>query len=326
MVFTIPVIDLEKFETANANNAARELDEVCCSIGFLVIKNHGVSASIQEFLYTEGRRFFDRPMNEKMKVRRPRDDQNRGYIPYGEEALAKMHGGDTPPDYKEVFAIGPFDRSDDFYHSQENSYPNFAPNLWPAECPNLKLAMMAYFSAMDILSKKMAGYFALALGLPKNWFQNKLDKHASQLRVLNYPAPDQDLSPGQLRCGVHTDLGMMTILRNQTAAGGLQVQPRGSDWIDAPALDDTFIVNIGDLLMRWTNDRWISTPHRVSVPKVQDRKKSARMSIGYFTRPNYDVPISCIDTCMAADNPKKYATTTVKEYNDERFSLGAGKT
>ena len=119
---------------------------------------------------------------------------------------------------------------------------------------------------------------------------------------------------------------MMTILRNQTAAGGLQVQPRGSDWIDAPALDDTFIVNIGDLLMRWTNDRWISTPHRVSVPKVQDRKKSARMSIGYFTRPNYDMPISCIDTCMAADNPKKYATTTVKEYNDERFSLGAGKT
>ena len=114
MVFTIPVIDLEKFETAGANNAARELDEVCCSIGFLVIKNHGVSASIQEFLYTEGRRFFGRPMKEKMKVRRPRDDQNRGYIPYGEEALAKMHGGDTPPDYKEVFAIGPFDRSDDF--------------------------------------------------------------------------------------------------------------------------------------------------------------------------------------------------------------------
>ena len=98
-----------------------------------------------------------------------------------------------------------------------------------------------------------------------------------------------------------------------------------SDWIDAPALEDTFIVNIGDLLMRWTNDRWISTPHRVSVPKVQDRKTSARMSIGYFTRPNYDTPISCIDTCMAADNPKKYATTTVKEYNDERFSLGAGK-
>ena len=325
MSSTIPVVDLAKFETVEATSAARELDKVCCDIGFLVIKNHGVSSCIQNSLYIEGSKFFNLPMIEKMKVRRPRDDQNRGYIPYGEETLAKMHGVDTPPDYKEVFAIGPFDRPNDAYHAQKNSYPNFAPNLWPVESSRLKLAMTSYFSAMDTLSQKMASYFALALGLPKNWFHEKLNRHASQLRLLNYPAPDKDLLPGQLRCGAHTDLGMMTILRNETAMGGLQVQPRGGDWIDAPALDDTFIVNIGDLLMRWTNDRWVSTPHRVSVPKLQERSKSKRMSIGYFTRPNYDTPISCITTCMSADKPKKYPTTTVKEYNDERFSLGAGK-
>ena len=325
MTATIPILDLAKFETADANSAARELDKICCEIGFLVIKNHNIPSSIQDSLYKQGRKFFNRPMEEKIMVRRPRDDQNRGYIPYGEETLAKMHGGDTPPDYKEVFAIGPFDRPNDSYHAQQNSYPNFAPNLWPTGSPNLKLAMTSYFLAMESLSLQMAGYFAIALGLPKNWFHEKLDRHASQLRLLNYPAPDRDLSPGQLRCGIHTDLGMMTILRNEASSGGLQVQSRDGNWIDAPAIDNTFIVNIGDLLMRWTNDRWVSTPHRVSIPQLHERSKSARMSIGYFTRPNYDTPISCIDTCMNADIPRKYATTTVKEYNDERFSLGAGK-
>ena len=325
MVTTIPVLDLALFEKSEASVAAKELDGICCDIGFLVIKNHGIPKSIQETLHRAANEFFKQSIEEKMKVRRPSDDQNRGYIPYGEETLAKMHGGDTPPDYKEVFAIGPYDRPDDSYHSDANSYPNFASNLWPEQPLNLKLAMKSYFTAMEALSKKLAGFFALALGLPENWFQEKLDKHASQLRLLNYPAPDNELAPGQLRCGVHTDLGMMTILRNEKASGGLQVKPRGADWIDAPSLDDTFIVNIGDLLMRWTNDRWVSTPHRVAVPTVQERSTSSRLSIGYFTRPNYNTPISCINTCTSDANPKKYEATTVKQYNDERFSRGAGK-
>ena len=148
--------------------------------------------------------------------------------------------------------------------------------------------MRAYFLALEDLSRRLARHLALALGLPDDWFADKLDRHASQLRLLHYPAPARELEPGQLRCGVHTDLGMMTILRNEAAAGGLQVRPRGGDWIDAPAIDDTFVVNIGDLLMRWTNDRWVSTPHRVAVPEAEARSRSRRLSIGYFTRPNYD--------------------------------------
>ena len=325
MAQAIPIVDLSRFETTEIDQAAHELDQICREIGFLIITNHGVSNSIQDTLYFASREFFEQPLDEKMRVRRPKDDQNRGYIPYGEETLARMHGGNTPPDYKEVFAIGPFDRPDDNYHSQSKSYPNFAPNLWPEIPSGLELAMKTYFSAMEVLSKRMAGFFALALGLPQNWFNEKLDKHASQLRLLNYPAPDRELSSGQLRCGAHTDLGMMTILRNEKAAGGLQVRPRDSDWIDAPALDDTLVVNIGDLLMRWTNDRWVSTPHRVAVPAIEDRDISSRLSIGYFIRPNYDTPISCIETCASAAYPTKYETTTVKVYNDERFSRGAGR-
>jgi isopenicillin N synthase-like dioxygenase len=327
MTEQIPIVDLARFETgdtATTAAAARELDQICREIGFLVISGHGVSATVQQALHDAGSAFFDLPMDAKMTVRRPTNDQNRGYIPYGEETLARMHGGDTPPDYKEVFAIGPFDLPADDYHSQERSYPNFAPNLWPGQPKALEPAMRAYFTELDKLSRRLARYFALALDLPSDWFTDKLNHHGSQLRLLHYPAPDRELEAGQLRCGAHTDLGMMTILRNQKAEGGLQVQPRGRDWIDAPAIDNTFVVNIGDLLMRWTNDRWVSTPHRVAVPEVEARSQSRRMSIGYFTRPNYDVPISCIETCADADNPTKYETTTVKAYNDERFARGAG--
>ena len=324
---TIPVLDLGRFESPNpaeAAAAARELDGICCEIGFVVISNHGVPEPVQTALYDAAHAFFDLPLDAKMTVRRPQHDQNRGYIPYGEETLARMHGGDTPPDFKEVFAVGPFDRPDDRYHSHELSYPNFAPNLWPPALPSLEPVMKAYFAALDDLSWRLARYFALALGLPADWFSDKLDRHASQLRLLHYPAPSGELEPGQLRCGVHTDLGMMTVLRNEAAAGGLQVRPRDGGWIDAPAIDDTFIVNIGDLLMRWTNDRWVSTPHRVAVPEADARSRSRRLSIGYFTRPNYDAPIACIDTCIDTAHPPLYAPTTVKVYNDARFARGAG--
>ncbi len=165
-----------------------------------------------------------------MTVRRPQHDQNRGYIPYGEETLARMHGGDTPPDFKEVFAIGPFGR----YHSQERSYPNFAPKLRPVRPPALEPAKKACFPALEDLSTRLARYFALALGLPADWFRDKLDRHASQLR-LHYPAPDRELEPGQLRCGVHTDPGMLTILRNEAAAGGLQVRARATGSMRRPS-------------------------------------------------------------------------------------------
>ena len=323
----IPVFDLRRFESTDPTEsagAARELDAICREIGFLVIRDHGVDEALQRALYDAARSFFDLPLEAKMTVRRPHHDQNRGYIPYGEETLARMHGGDTPPDFKEVFAIGPFDRPDDRYHSKELSYPNFAPNLWPSTPPELEPAMRAYFLALEDLSRRLARCLAVALGLPADWFADKLDRHASQLRLLHYPAPSRELAPGQLRCGVHTDLGMMTILRNEAAAGGLQVRPRGGEWIDAPAIDDTFVVNIGDLLMRWTNDRWVSTPHRVTVPEAEARSHSRRLSIGYFTRPNYDAPIACIDTCTDTAHPPRYEGTTVKVYNDQRFARGAG--
>ena len=322
----IPVIDLTR--SANDPGAdrklARSIDRACREIGFLVVRGHGVEFDVVNKLRLQGKDFFAMPLSEKMTVRRPRNDQNRGYIPYGEETLARMHGGQTPPDFKEVFAVGPIDVPDTPYYTQDRAYPNFAPNLWPHRPPMLRAAMTAYFAQMERLMRELSCLFALALELEHDYFLSALDKHTSQLRLLHYPAPAHALEPGQLRCGEHTDLGMMTILHNQAAPGGLQIRTSQGEWIDAPALEDTFIVNLGDLMARWTNDRWRSTAHRVAVPNEGVREDSQRLSIGFFVGPNYDAVVECLPNCASAHNPSKYAPISVHDYRTARFAAGAG--
>ena len=328
MANSIPVIDLAPLaggDEAAKQQVARELDRACRDIGFLVVAGHGVDRYSEDALYSAGSTFFDLPLEAKMTVRRPRDDQNRGYIPYGEEALARMHGRATPPDYKEVFTVGPLDPPDDDYHCEARSYPNFAANLWPDDPPELAGAMRHYFREMEAFTDRLTRGLALALGMEADWFADKIDRHTSHLRLLHYPAPTGAMAEGQLRCGEHTDLGMITILRNEAAEGGLQVRARDGAWIDAPAIPGTFLVNIGDLLMRWSNDRWTSTPHRVAVPAADRRAGSRRLAIAYFLRPNYDAPIACIPTCIDDSSPARYPPTTVQDYSVSRFAQGAGK-
>lgn len=324
MTLEIPVIDLTQFRNGHADDRKRIGDAVahaCETMGFLVVSGHGVPAATGEALHRTALEFFDLPLAEKLRVRRPRDDQNRGYIPYGEETLAKMHGGVTPADYKEVFAIGPDEFPNEPYYTGELAYPDFAPNLWPARPGGLRPIMKAYYGGMLDLARLLARAYALALDMPAEFFVDRLSGHACQLRLLHYPAPVGELEPGQLRCGVHTDLGLTTILRNEAVAGGLEVRTRGGDWIAAPAAPDTFVVNIGDLMMRWTNDRWRSTPHRVAVPPAEARAKSRRLSIGFFVVPNYDAEVACL---AAPGQTAKYPPVSVRDYRTGRFAAGAG--
>ena len=128
-----------------------------------------------------------------------------------------MHGGVTPPDYKEVFAIGPDAVPDTEYYTCALAYPDFAPNLWPARPAGLKPAMTAYYDGVLNLARLLAHAYAVALGMPEDYFVERLSRHSCQLRLLHYPAPTGVLAPGQLRCGVHSDLGLTTILRNDAA-------------------------------------------------------------------------------------------------------------
>lgn len=323
----VAVLDLSQFHEGTARDkraVAAAFDRACCDTGFLVVSGHGVPEAVQTALYETGKAFFDQPLDCKLDARRRRSEQNRGYIPYGEERLVRMHGGDSPPDYKEVFAIGPYEVPNEPYYTQQDAYPNFAPNIWPECEPGLQPTMEAYYQAMEHLTHTLCRVATLALGLPEDWFDAKLDRHTSHLRLLHYPAPEGQLESGQLRCGEHTDLGVLTILRNEAAPGGLEVRARDGRWVAAPAIPNTFVVNIGDLMMRWTNDRWTSTPHRVAVPPEDLRQASRRLSIAYFVRPNFDAPIVCIPSCASADNPPRYEDTTLKDYAVSRFAAGAG--
>lgn len=325
---TIPVFDLANFREGNGEHRQQLADSValaCREIGFLVVRGHGVTQAVQEDLYRSGIEFFNQSLDQKLTVRRPRNDQNRGYIPYGEETLARMHGSETPPDFKEVFAVGPDDHPDTAYFTGPASYPSFAPNLWPDSPATLRPAMTAYFKAMENLMRLLGELFTVALALPIDYFTQRLDKHTSQLRLLHYPVPTMPLATDQLRCGEHTDLGMITILRNEATSGGLQIKNRSGDWINAPAVDDTFIVNVGDMMMRWTNDEWISTPHRVAVPEPDERRDSRRLSIGYFVGPNYDAIIECLPGCVKTGQQPRYPAVSVHDYRTDRFAAGAGR-
>ncbi|MDF1790973.1 MAG: 2-oxoglutarate and iron-dependent oxygenase domain-containing protein [Thalassobaculaceae bacterium] len=327
----IPLIDIKPCIDGTDPQAMRKvahaLRDACEHTGFFGVTGHGVPGAEIEALQSAAYEFFDRPYDEKMRVKRPRSDQNRGYIATGDETLARLAGNETPPDLKEIYAIGPFDHPGDAYHTGPESYPSFAPNLWPDAPATLRPAMQAYWRSIERLAKSIARGFALSLDLAPDHFEALIDRNTSQLRLMHYPAPTTPPVPGQLRAGAHTDLGMMTILTSDNDIGGLQVKPRGGDWTDVPLFDDAFVINIGDLMMRWSNNRWVSTPHRVVNPAQPDGQglpTSRRLSIGYFFIPNYDTEIACLPGCASEDRPARYEPITVQNYRTARFASTAG--
>ena len=144
----------------------------------------------------------------------------------------------------------------------------------------------------------------LALDLPETYFNDKIDQHITNFSVLHYPGQAEEPEPDQLRAGAHSDLGSLTIIYQDSATGGLQVYTREEQWIDVPLIEGSFVVNLGDLMAEWTNDRWVSTPHRVVNPP-RSHAHQDRLSIGFFHQPNYDAVIECIETCCGPDNPPK---------------------
>jgi isopenicillin N synthase-like dioxygenase len=185
---------------------------------------------------------------------------------------------------------------------------------WPEHPPGLRPLFEAYFEALSGLGERIRRFFALALDLPEDWFEPSFRGHSSSLRVINYPRPEDEVEPGQLRAGAHTDYGCMTILRTEDAPGGLQVQTRAGEWLDVHAVPGSFVVNLGDMVARWTNDRWIATLHRVAVPPADRVARSRRQTIVFFHDPRADAVIECIPSCTDAAHPPRYEPVTALDH------------
>jgi isopenicillin N synthase-like dioxygenase len=295
----IPIIDIAPFLAGSPEGkqqVAREVGRICEEIGFFLVTGHGIGEELIAKTYNLAREFFDLPVEEKLLVRTT--PAGVGYMPIELEALAASLGNVTPADLKESMNIG----------------RDFAQDLWPAAPAEARATWIAYFQALEALAGQIMRIFALALDLPEHYFDDKIDNPNAFFRMINYPNQEKDPEPGQLRAGEHSDYGSLTILRIEDAPGGLQVRNRAGEWVDVVAVPGAFVVNIGDMMQHWTNDRWVSTLHRVVNPPRDKRLGSRRQSLVFFHSPNADTLLTCIESCQGPDNPPKYAPVSAGEY------------
>jgi isopenicillin N synthase-like dioxygenase len=320
----VPVIDIAPFYTGGAAGKQAVADAVnlaCRDIGFLVISGHGVDADLIARTRAVSRAFFDLALAEKQRVARPAKDVTRGYIGLDEESLARSRDpGAYGSDLNESLMIGPVDPLPAHYTLALSAGKHFAPNLWPERPAHLQAVWRDYYRAMGDLACRLMGIFAVALQQPKQFFDAKIDRHISRLRVRNYPAQWQAPAPGQIRAGAHSDYGSLTILATEDKPVGLQVCNAAGQWVDVPIVPGTFIVNIGDLMARWTDDAWVSTLHRVVNPPLasgaDDAQDSRRQSLVFFHNPNCDAEIAS----LAQDGLAKYPPTTSGEHLRRLFT------
>jgi isopenicillin N synthase-like dioxygenase len=172
---------------------------------------------------------------------------------------------------------------------------------------------------MEDLAARLMTVFAAALSLPERYFARFIDAPISALRALNYPEQLRPPKPGQLRAGAHTDYGSLTILLPEEGSKGLEIAGRDGSWIAVPPIPGAFVINLGDLMQRWTNDRWVSTLHRVVNPSPQDGGMARRQSLAFFHQPNWAAEIVCLDACLGAGEKPKYEPVLSGPYLMSKF-------
>jgi isopenicillin N synthase-like dioxygenase len=314
----VPVVDISGFTWGAPDDRAAVVQTVaraCERSGFLVLVGHSVDPGVVEAMRRETLAFFALPDEEKLAMV-PGPGQPNGYRPLQSSSLAASLGTDTPPDLCEFFSMvrpggGP--------GAGTRSGAGADPNRWPPAPPGFAEAWTAYYHELEQLAGVVMRIFALALDLEEDWFVDKIDDHCSALFANHYPGQDTDPLPGQLRLGEHTDFGSVTLLQQDDAPGGIEVRDPAGSWRPVPHIPGAFVVNLGDLMARWTNDRWVSTLHRVVNPPAE-RRGEARLSIPFFHQPNADALIECIPTCATEENPPRYAPVRSGEWRDAKVA------
>ncbi len=290
----IPVLDLAAAPPAEL---AVRMDQALRSAGFFALRGHGVPDAVVQGAFDAGHGFFSLSMTDKEAWHIDGWPLKRGFDPIGWQALDPAQ----PPDLKESFYLG---------------VEAIGPNQWPDETlvPGFRAAMEAYALAMDGLARRLLGLFEIALRLQPGHFDSFMRHPTCTTRLLHYPPQPVHAAPGQIGCGAHTDWGALTLLA-QDEAGGLQVQLRSGQWLDVPPEPGTYVVNVGDMMQRWTNDHWLSTPHRV-INKHQGRD---RWSIAYFCDLDAEAVVTPLPTCVDEQRPARYGPITAGEHLEAMY-------
>jgi isopenicillin N synthase-like dioxygenase len=305
----IPVVDLAPLLSgSDPQSVADDILRACQDLGFFYISNHGIAEKLRTAYFDAAKQFFNLPLSEKQSIDVRGSNAHRGYFPM----YAENNDPDASLDLKEGFDAMADQPAD--HQGVLQGLPFHGVNQWPAALPGFEDVVMRYYGAMTGLAVSLMRAVALALDLRSDYFDGKLDGPLAMLRMLHYPPQSGHVTKREIGTGAHTDYGLLTILA-QDHHGGLQVRTPEGDWISAPPLPGTFVVNIGDELQQWSNDKLHSNYHRVVNLSGADRYSSP-----FFFHAGYDTIIDCLASCGDGGADGKYEPITAGDYMWQRFA------
>ena len=312
----IPSVDLADFTEGNKETKAafvKELGKAYEEIGFVAVKNHGLSDALCAELYTQVKEFFTLSKEEKEAYEIEGLAGQRGYVSFGKEHAKNKNEGDL----KEFWHFGQTVEDND---PIKEEYPD---NVQVNELPKFNAVGREVYQKLEATGREMLRAIALHLNLDENYFDAKIHNGNSILRPIHYP-PITHEPKDAVRAAEHEDINLITLLMG-ASADGLQVLNKSGEWISVTALPDQIVVNVGDMLQRLTNNKLKSTTHRVVNPP-REKWGTSRYSIPYFLHPRSEVSLNCLPSCISESNPKNFSDITAGEYLEQRIiELGLKK-
>lgn len=305
---TIPVVSLR------GPNTAAALRQACETAGFFYVVDHGVPAAQVVGLFEQARALFDLPVSDKAAISIAHSPAMRGFEAIGSQTL----DAESLPDFKESFYCG--NEHPPSHPYVQRGLQGYGANQWPAVLPGMAAACAAYIGTLTTLAQRLMALLAESLGEPAQAFGAALGDPMITLRLLRYPPHPEGADERLFGAGAHTDWGAVTILA-QDRHGGLEVQMPDGRWVAAPPLEGSFVVNLGDMMPRWTNGRFRSNPHRV---RNVSSGGAPRYSIPFFFSPDYMTRVAPLPSCVSAAQPARYAACTVGEHLREMYEKTYG--
>jgi isopenicillin N synthase-like dioxygenase len=304
----IPIIDFVPFikgDAGSQRSIAQQVYQACHEIGFMYLRNYGISPTLIDKLFIQSKQFFDLALEVKNQLAWSDEFSDQGYVGVEREHLDP----DKPGDLKEAFNVR---KEVDFDERSTEDRSPLILNRWPPGQDDFRETVLEFYQACVQAADTICQAFAIALHLPKSFFSERHTDQNHTLRLLHYPPLEQLPKPGQVRAGEHSDYGSFALLFQDEVAG-LEVCTAQGQWIAAPCIPDTILVNTGDLMQRWTNHIFCSTKHRVMIPSDEQVKRS-RYSVAFFCDPNYNTEIACLESCKEPNRPPLYPPITAGDY------------